>query len=724
MKLLRIRFENFRLLRDLELEFPTTQQKRLVVIRAANESGKTTILHGLRWALYDDVALPGQGRAFRLHPIDWDEGNPVPIAVTVDFEVTKHRTIKGRRIDTHKRYQLVRSTTEDVSTLRRAPSTVKLFEVTPIGSRSVPHPEAIIKEELPRDLREVFFTDGDRALSFIEADVALSTKRQRVERAIRSLLGLSILESAARHVRKARANANRRAKNINITGNLRQVAAQLEKLVTEQERLKEELTNARTQFAAFDERLTEIVSKISLALAKGDKDKLDRELTETKNKISRLAADSDNSKHRHSQLFRSRSVASGLLTRPLAGAYQLLEQLRDRGKIPNTTIPVLEDRLATGTCICGETLDKSVPAGAARHDHISKLVEKSRDTDTIQSIITELYYRAVVSSDNDAHSGKAWLSKYTNVAELRHRIDTDREEEGQRLRALEARLDALPNTDIKGLRQTQRHYKEQRDRFLQRRAVIETKLEGVQRDCERQEQERDRLLRTEKKGARIRAQLAVTQDVVQVLEAAERRIKTEELEKVSDRMNALFLEMIGADSDDVTDDLAQQQRSIIRRAEINKAFDILVHGPRGKQLNPDQDLNGASRRALTLAFILALTKVSEVEAPNVIDTPLGMTSGFVKRSILQTVAAESSQLILFLTHDEIAGCEDILDEIASTVVTLTNPAHYPRMLVHPPSVTVRQILRCECDHRNTCRTCIRRRGPKEQRGPNLKEDGV
>ena len=62
---------------------------------------------------------------------------------------------------------------------------------------------------------------------------------------------------------------------------------------------------------------------------------------------------------------------------------------------------------------------------------------------------------------------------------------------------------------------------------------------------------------------------------------------------------------------------------------------------------PDRDLNGASRRALTLAFILALTKVSEVEAPNIIDTPLGMMSGYVKRSVLMTAIRESSQLELY-----------------------------------------------------------------------------
>ena len=190
-----------------------------------------------------------------------------------------------------------------------------------------------------------------------------------------------------------------------------------------------------------------------------------------------------------------------------------------------------------------------------------------------------------------------------------------------------------------------------------------------------------------------------------VLQSAYERITNEELQKVSELMNSIFLEMIGADPD---------QGAIIRRAEISQDFDIIVYGPNDRTLNPDRDLNGASRRALTLAFILALTKVSEVEAPNVIDTPLGMTSGFVKRSILRTAARESAQLILFLTHDEIAGCEDIIDEVAGVVFTLTNPAHYPKMLLNDPGVTERKVLRCACDHKSECQLCQRRQDAKAE----------
>ena len=54
----------------------------------------------------------------------------------------------------------------------------------------------IKRELLPPELREVFFIDGDRALSFIEAAVNAKTKRKHVQEAIQSLLGLGVIEAA------------------------------------------------------------------------------------------------------------------------------------------------------------------------------------------------------------------------------------------------------------------------------------------------------------------------------------------------------------------------------------------------------------------------------------------------------------------------------------------------------------------------------------------------
>ena len=108
----------------------------------------------------------------------------MPITATVEFEVTTYRQALGRVRETRRRYLLVRSAFEDVDSLaRRSPSTVKLFLLDDSGASPIDAPEAIVNDELPPELRDVFFTDGDRALSFIEADVARATKRERVQRA-------------------------------------------------------------------------------------------------------------------------------------------------------------------------------------------------------------------------------------------------------------------------------------------------------------------------------------------------------------------------------------------------------------------------------------------------------------------------------------------------------------------------------------------------------------
>ena len=703
MKLLRAKFQNFRLLRDLELEFARDPAKNLTVIRAANESGKTTILHALQWALYGDDALPGRGEGFRLHPIDWDtnDSRPVPITATVEFEVTTYRSRRSGSAmrETRRRYRLERSAFEIVDSQHRAASTVNLFVLNETGASPIDAPEALINEELPPELLDVFFTDGDRALSFIEADVSRSTKRERVECAIHSLLGLGVIDSAIGHVRKSAAAVNKKARQVSGSSELRNIASKLEKNEETSNKLEDDLKDAKQQFAAFEEKVNETDRKIAIALQKGDKEELQRDLEDTRREIKQLDEQLVAANKEHSELFRSHSIATELLAPLLSRAYEKLEELHDQGKIPNTTIPVLQGRLSEEVCICGETLEPGDPAGEKRRKHIQHLIDDSQRADEIQALITNLFYGEIRYMPTGNSGSSAWLGDYKKVVERRDGLQDLREQMGRKHSALELRLDALPDTDIRGLREMLREYKDQRDRHLSNRTGIETQLTSLQNERKSLERERDRLLREQKKGARVLAELEVIQDVTKVLQGAYGRITKEELVKVSDLMNEIFLEMIGADP---------EQGAIIRQARISPEFDIIVYGPNDRTLNPDRDLNGASRRALTLAFILALTKISEVEAPNVIDTPLGMTSDYVKRSILRTAVRESTQLVLFLTPDEISGCEEIIDEAADVIFTLTNPAHFPRMLVNDPGVVERKVLRCACDHRSECQLCRRR----------------
>ena len=697
MKLIRAEFKNFRLLRDLDLEFSTDSTKKLTVIRAENETGKTTILNGLQWALYGDDGLPGKGRDYRLHPIDWEasDGERVPVSAQVDFEITSFRQSKTRGLITiEKQYRIIRSAYEalDDSGQNRISSSVKLFELTDRGSEPIESPQTQIHDDLPPELREIFFTDGDRALNFIEAES--KAKRDRVKEAIRSLLGLGVIEDALKHVKRTASEVNKEAQHIGISEKLTRITARLAQVEKESEDLEKKIEDSKAQATKFDELLADIQKEIDMALVKGDREELKTEIEQIKRQLKHIENEQIDAGREHSDLFSSSLLSLNLLAPMLKKSLEKLNELRAQGKIPNTTIPVLEERLKATICICGESLDPHSVDGEHRRKHIQCLIDKSREANALQSSITDLYYG---SSSLNLDSND-WIAEYDKIEDRRARLDNLHNEQGKKLKALEIQLDSIPDTDIQGLRSTQRHYKNQRDRFNRDRIRDETLLERLPKEHGSLILQRDNLLREQRKGTLILARLDVARDIESVLKDSYDRMTNEELAKVSDLMNTIFLEMIGADPD---------QGAIIRKAEISKDFDILVYGPNDRTLDPDRDLNGASRRALTLAFILALTEVSEAEPPNVIDTPLGMMSGYVKRSVLKTAIRKSSQLVLFLTRSEIADCEEILDSEAGRVITLTNPAHYPRMLVNDPQVKERKVLRCDCNHRQECELCQR-----------------
>ena len=693
MKLLRAHFENFRLLRDLEIDFSVDDDRKLTVFRAENESGKTTILNALQWGLYGSEILPRPQAEYRLHPIDWDaSGAPAQVTVTVDFETTS----EWRGLQDQKNYRIVRSVVETPrgDTWTRGQETVRLYEIGPNGTTLVNPPQAQIEQELPIAVREVFFTDGDRALTFIEEEGSVSIKRKRVAGAIRSLLGLEVIQQALNHVKTSVTTVNREVKGIADSAELDGIQSKIVEIGEQKEQLEADIDDANDEIANFDIAIINIKKSMDDALAKADQDKLSESIKQCEQRISQLDAALDQAKIDHSALFRGSEVACGLLGPVLRQGLERLEELRAQGEFPKTAIPVLEERLKAMVCICGESLAEHDVQGRRRRHHIEGLVEETRQSDGLQSILTEMYF----GTESIVGGSDSWVELYKQISDQRYDLRLNRESEGKDLQALKAQVREVPNINLHELLETLQQLETQREQAFGRKIGNETKLGALKESEIDLEGRSNTLLRRQRAGVTISATREVARDLESTLQNAFYRITSEERAKVSVLMNDIFLAMIGSDP---------EEGAVIRRVEISSDDDILAYGPNDRPLNPVVDINGASRRALTFAFILALTTVSEVEAPNVVDTPLGMMSGFVKQSALKIAIDYSSQIILFLTRDEIRGCEEILDAHAGKVITLTNSTHYPTMLANDPGVTSRSVLRCDCDHRGSCPLCIR-----------------
>jgi DNA sulfur modification protein DndD len=231
----------------------------------------------------------------------------------------------------------------------------------------------------------------------------------------------------------------------------------------------------------------------------------------------------------------------------------------------------------------------------------------------------------------------------------------------------------------------------------------ETRQSEIASELQALETEQKKLSREDEKVAGLTAEKVVLDDLDTIVSGALQEMQSTYLHKVSDRMNDLFLEMVGADP---------EQNATFQGACIDNNYRIIVKTKDGRTLNPDYEVNGASQRALTFAFIWALTEVSGVVAPRVIDTPLGMMSGNVKRRVLNMVSQAAGeqvdrQVVLFLTQSEISHTEAILDTRVGRSMTLTKSDDYPADLVNDPRADQSVITICDCSHRQYCDTCQR-----------------
>src|SRR5690554_6228082 len=193
MKIIRARFKNFRILKNLDIEFSTDPKRKLTVIRAANETGKTTIQQALIWCLYGSKAF-SKRRSYTLFPTDYvGIRDKVEVSVEIDF-VTEEIVRQSRTTHTQRttRYRLRRLCIEgppsDDGVISREMEKALLFEITDSGVKSIEDGlvNDIIQRALPITLKDVYFTDGDSALSFIESTISDRQKSERVRNAIES----------------------------------------------------------------------------------------------------------------------------------------------------------------------------------------------------------------------------------------------------------------------------------------------------------------------------------------------------------------------------------------------------------------------------------------------------------------------------------------------------------------------------------------------------------
>ena len=249
----------------------------------------------------------------RLSPTSWPNGQECEISVQLDFSHTLYNVIAGESVGTTSDYRLMRSVTErpDGDRPNRGSDRETLYKFSERGLEKKEAPELLIGEMLPLEMKNIFFTDGDAALTFISPQLTKASRRDQVKEAIRSLLGLGLLEDADKHIGEARKRFNNEVTKLSGSGELANITRQLNEaedgLLGDGDRLRD----VERQIEDLARRHEDADKRLQLALQAGDFEELARQQKQANAQLVTAKANEDPLKQLHQQLLQDERYLAG-----------------------------------------------------------------------------------------------------------------------------------------------------------------------------------------------------------------------------------------------------------------------------------------------------------------------------------------------------------------------------------------------------------------------------
>ena len=573
--------------------------------------------------------------------------------------------------------------------------------------------EMLMHKYFRPELRDFFFIDADKSVRFVggpegEHDDALM--RRTTSQAIYSLLGMDSLRNAIVRLENRRTEFLRQVGRASRNISERQIAADLEDLqvkLQEPERRQAELQievgDMHSELREAERRLEGDIVRMTAS-------------TDLNERISAIEDNLSKARQRRAEMISQLSsliegddrVAAALMLPAVEAVVDVLDPLYRAGKIPPTELTLLPRLLREGTCVCGIRFEDHPDRRleVERRYHESERAEGSAHflgnvLETARRLANHALGRGV----------RAWPEEVVSCQDELARLDAKINELDFERERLTSQREAAVTLSEPVYRERQRHVHELRLGYERSRDDLRTadgdvtRLRGDVRSLA----ERLRVAQTgEQRSRDLRDAADVADDIQRALTAALEVIESRQVRELSNVMNRIFRDVIG--------ETPESNFSEVGLREVPG-----VVGPR-VQYEPysldgegnDKPLamaNGASRRALAVAFVLALAETTGSSVPFVADSLLHPFAGGVLRRMVGYLVDGSrvGQPILFgHTHDfSDPEIRQLIIDSAGVTYTVTSEAQVGadvvRAAVHRQHA--RQSVICGCGIDEYCVVC-------------------
>lgn len=625
MKLERMKINNFRqYFGEQKIEFAKDKGKKVTVIHGVNGAGKTSLLLAIKWCLYgrtyettdtkiDVIANVGQlisKEAFHRA----SKNDPVEASIELTFLHKGDKYLARRTL-------LVEKSGEEMSKLKDTGS--EEFTMMNLGrdgkAKIVHNPIGLMNSILPVNVREYFLFDGEKI-----DDFAKPQSSSEVKEAIYLVLKLEILDRAKRHLNNAASIYRKNLKKIS--------KGELAELIDGDEDAREDLKNCENNIDKYTQSIKSArlkINDIDVQLRHSHEAKGLQ--TEREGYQERLNDDRKNLEITMEKIQASATKAYVSIASPvIVRAAEMLDEKRERGEIPsNIRQTFIDDLLNRKICICKRPIGKD----SKEEEELRKLLEKSIPgslEDDVLDTITSLR-TLVVGEEKDRHALNELMIKKTSLEDS---ID----ELSALLDDIARQLKDFPLEDISNLEQKRSDYQADVESYSIKKGEQVEKKKKTEENIKELEKRIKEAQKGEKKQVMLGKKGELAQDSADAIDDIYESFANSMREKIQQKTEEIFKELIWKDSQ-------------FPSMKLSADFNLEVMDRYGEPARPE--LSAGERQVLSLSFITAMSRISQEEAPLVMDTPFGRISSQVRNNITSYLPKQLDQLVLFVTDEEL-----------------------------------------------------------------------
>lgn len=620
MKLAQLTLENFRQYYGKQrLDFARDNQKRVTVIHGINGAGKTSLFLAINWCLYgrnvDNVkVVDNVGELMSKEAISQAQpGDTVRMGVELSFLHNGERYLVKRSLEGVRQL-------DNTVRMEEGNNNFTMMRIKADGqAERVSNPLGTMNSILPVNVREYFLFDGEKIDNFAKPEASAQVKQ-----AIYLVLKLEILERARRHL-EAVAQDYRKELKQSSSGELRELVEKEEKAIKDKKKsekrlfeLDQENESAKRKIADIDKRLREMQSAQTL---QQQRDRIDRDLNLRRAEMERVIGT-------------IRDLATSgffVIAKPaIDKAITLLEEKRERGEIPsNYRQQFIQDLVEKMDCICGRPFADGSPEHQLLLSKISHGIPDGLQDDVMNTCALLQGFDARIEKH------KADLDE-----QMRRRVELI-----DLIKDLEAELDDVsrqlrgsPLEEISQLEKKRESFQADIQSNMLDVGSLLTKLEALNKQILEIRKDIEKARKQEKKELTLSTKLELAQRSADAIGEMYRTFADEMRENIQDKTKEIFKSLVWKESH-------------FQDIKLGPDFNLEVIDRYGRPARPE--LSAGERQVLSLSFIMAMSRVSEEEAPLVMDTPFGRLSSHHRNAITEHLPRLVDQLILFVTDEEL-----------------------------------------------------------------------